>query len=62
MVAGLSMQVASLLLFAYFCLDFSLRVKKQKGTLDQKHANLYHSRHFKLFLICKRALPSHLHR
>jgi len=53
MVAGLSVQVASLLLFMVISLEFGWRAWKHKDQLNQKHATLYHSLRFKLFLCCK---------
>lgn len=53
MVAGLSVQVASLLLFGFMCLEFAWRVRKHHDQLNQKHADLYNSRRFKIFLCCR---------
>ena len=57
MVAGLSVQVASLLLFGFMCLEFAWRVHKHHFQLNQKHAELYNSRRFKIFLCCRLLFP-----
>ena len=50
MVAGLAVQVASLLFFILLCSDLAWRVHKHKGRLNPKHSALHKSRTFKLFL------------
>lgn len=53
MVAGMSVQVASLLLFMFMCVEFGWRAHKHSEQLNPKHAALYTSPRFKLFLCCK---------
>jgi hypothetical protein len=53
MVAGLSVQVLSLLLFMTLSLEFGWRVWTHKDELNIKNAPLYHSLKFKVFLYCK---------
>lgn len=50
MVAGLAVQVASLLIFIALCADLALKVHGHKEKLNPKHADLYNSRKFKTFL------------
>lgn len=50
MVAGLSVQVASLLLFMLLCFDLFHRVTTRKSHLIMKHDELYRSQRFKIFL------------
>lgn len=51
MVGGLSAQVASLLLFMGLSLEFGHRCWVHQDQLNPKHARLYSSRHFKVFLV-----------
>lgn len=53
MVAGLSIQVVSLLLFMTLSLEFAYRCYRRKAELNLKHRDLYTSRRFKIFLACK---------
>jgi hypothetical protein len=57
MVAGLSVQVLSLILFMTLSLEFGWRVWTHKDELNIKNAALYHSLKFKVFLCCKPPLP-----
>jgi hypothetical protein len=57
MVAGLSVQVASLLLFMTLCFEFGWRAHKHHDQLNPKHASLYNSSRFKIFLWCKQPRP-----
>jgi RTA1 like protein len=57
MVAGLAIQVASLITFMALSAEFAWRVKNHKGSSNPKYANLYHSRRFKNFLY---SMSSHL--
>lgn len=50
MVAGLAVQVASLLIFIALCADLARRVHGHKEGLNPTHADLYNSRKFKTFL------------
>jgi hypothetical protein len=60
MVAGLSVQVLSLLLFMTLSLEFGWRVWTHEDELNIKNAPLYHSLKFKGFLCCKPPLPFHI--
>ncbi|KAN0110756.1 RTA1 like domain containing protein [Hyaloscypha variabilis] len=51
LVAGLSLQVASLFVFCVCCLEFLYRVQFQKAPPNPKYVNHYSSPRFKLFLI-----------
>jgi hypothetical protein len=53
LVAGLSLQVASLFVFSVCCLEFLYRVQYQKAPPNPKYVDLYSSPRFKLFLIGK---------
>jgi RTA1 like protein len=53
LVAGLSLQVASLFAFSCCSLEFLYRVHSQKILLNPKFADLYNSKRFKWFLICR---------
>jgi hypothetical protein len=61
MVAGLSVQVLSLLLFMTLSLEFGWRVWTHKDELNIKNASLYHSLKFKVFLFCKAPPRSSIH-
>jgi hypothetical protein len=50
MVAGLAVQVASLLIFIALCADLARRVHGHKEKLNPNHSGLYNSRNFKTFL------------
>jgi len=50
MVAGLAVQVASLIVFIAFAADLAKKVHGHKEKLDPTHAELYNSRKFKSFL------------
>jgi hypothetical protein len=50
MLAGLSVQVASLALFAAFCAEFAYRLYKNPSAWSKKHAVLYEGTLFKVFL------------
>ena len=50
MVAGLAVQVASLLIFIALCADLAHKVHGHKEKLNLRHADLYSSRKFKTFL------------
>ncbi len=50
MVAGLSVQVASLLLFMILCAELAYRVRSRKSHLIMKYDELYRSQKFKIFL------------
>jgi hypothetical protein len=52
MVGGLSVQVASLLLFMGLALEFGYRCWNHKDHLNLKHAKLYSSVRFKAFIAC----------
>jgi hypothetical protein len=60
MVAGLSVQVLSLLLFMTLSLEFGWRVWTHKDELNIKNAPVYHSLKFKVFLCCEPPLPFHI--
>jgi len=49
MVAGLSVQVASLLLFMTLCFEFGWRAHKHHDQLNPKHASLYNSSQLKKY-------------
>lgn len=54
MIAGLSFQVVSLLLFMGLCLDFAWRVRKtSEVNLNQRFGALRESKKFKAFLVCE---------
>jgi hypothetical protein len=63
MLAGLSFQVASILLFATACADFFMRVKRSRQNWEVSHAVLYETKLFKFFLIgkCAGHLQEHPH-
>ncbi|OBT81689.1 hypothetical protein VE02_10059 [Pseudogymnoascus sp. 03VT05] len=50
LVAGLSIQVASLTAFSVIGSEFALRVYKNRDNLNPTHADIYTSKRFKLFL------------
>jgi hypothetical protein len=50
MVAGLAVQVFSLVTFIALCLEYAMRVRKHRGRLSLTHATLYNSARFKGFL------------
>ncbi|CEJ60772.1 hypothetical protein PMG11_09334 [Penicillium brasilianum] len=50
MVAGLAVQVVSLVIFLALCFEYSLRVRKYRGDLNPKYAVLRQSPRFKRFL------------
>jgi hypothetical protein len=50
MVAGLAVQVASLLVFIILSADLAREVHTHKANLNPKHADLYNSHKFKKFL------------
>jgi hypothetical protein len=50
MVAGLVVQVVSLVIFLALCVEYSLRVRKYRGELNPKYAVLRGTPRFKLFL------------
>jgi hypothetical protein len=52
LVAGLSLQVASLFTFSCCSLEFLYRVHTRKVPLNPRHADIYNSRRFNWFLIC----------
>ncbi|QDS69674.1 hypothetical protein FKW77_009595 [Venturia effusa] len=53
MIAGLSFQVVSLLLFIGLCCDFAWRVRKAAELeLNERFAALRYSRRFRAFLVC----------
>lgn len=62
LVAGLSLQVASLFAFSCCSLEFLYRVQSQKILLNSKFADLYNSSRFKIFLICKPSISNHPNR
>lgn len=49
-MAGLAIQVASLVAFVALSLDFAWRVRSRKNQRNPRFANLYESRKFKIFL------------
>ncbi|KUJ14558.1 RTA1 like protein [Mollisia scopiformis] len=51
MLAGLSVQVASLTLFALMCAEFAWRLHSHRNAWRTDHAAIYNSRLFKSFLI-----------
>lgn len=51
MLAGLSVQVASLFLFACLCGDFAMRLYQNPLSWDRRHESIYSSKLFKAFLI-----------
>jgi hypothetical protein len=51
MLAGLSVQVASLFLFACLCGEFALRLFQNPMSWNRKHESIYNSKLFKAFLI-----------
>ncbi|KAE8445435.1 hypothetical protein EG329_013448 [Mollisiaceae sp. DMI_Dod_QoI] len=51
MLAGLSVQVASLALFASMCAEFAYRLYRNPNAWNMNHAQLYDSKLFKSFLI-----------
>ncbi len=51
MMAGLSVQVVSLAAFAFFCIEFALRLSQNPRSWSQKHQHIYSSKIFSLFLI-----------
>jgi hypothetical protein len=53
LVAGLSLQVASLFAFSCCSLEFLYRVHSQRILLNPKFADLYNGSRFKWFLICE---------
>ncbi|KAJ5619675.1 Efflux pump himE [Penicillium lagena] len=50
MVAGLAVQVFSLVTFIALCLEYAMRVRKHRDRLNLTHATLYNSARFKGFL------------
>ncbi|KAF7713847.1 Uncharacterized protein PECH_000840 [Penicillium ucsense] len=50
MVAGLVVQVISLVVFISLCFEYFLRVRKNQNRLNPNYATLRHSSRFKLFL------------
>ncbi|KAF8855425.1 RTA1-domain-containing protein [Acephala macrosclerotiorum] len=52
MVAGLAIQVVSLLLFMTLSLEFAYRCYRRRAELSLKHRDLYTSQRFKIFLAC----------
>lgn len=50
MLAGLGFQVFSIILFCACCADFAVRVRKNKGSWNDRHIDLVNSRLFKAFL------------
>jgi hypothetical protein len=56
MVAGLAIQVASLLSFILMCSELAWKIHANWGKLNQKHADLYNSRKFKRFLSGKQSI------
>lgn len=50
MLAGLSVQVASLTLFAFLCGEFAYRLYKNPQSWSMEHTGLYESKLFKAFL------------
>lgn len=51
MIAGLSAQVVSLLLFVVLCGDYALRMRKNPERPNQHFLSLYTSKMWKLFLL-----------
>ena len=52
MIAGLSLQVASLVLFMILCGEFAWRVYKQQGVLDPRYTAVRQGLMFKGFMCC----------
>lgn len=50
MVAGLAVQVFSLITFIVLCLEYAIRVQKNRWRLNTRYTDLYQSLKFKSFL------------
>lgn len=50
MLAGLALQVVSLILFIILCIDFGLKVVKRRSEWNDKHRSIWNSRRWTFFL------------
>ena len=58
MIAGLSWQVASLLVFMAFCTDFAITARR--SVKQTQHSEIRQSKRFRAFILCKPLTTSHL--
>lgn len=57
MVAGLAVQVISLMVFTACCTEFALRLRSNKAGWNPEYPDLVHSSLFKTFLFCTQFSP-----